>query len=104
MDKTTKHKLSAKARIVPKEKRHEFSPEAFSDRNTKVKISIYLDLDVLEFFKGRAQQTRVPYQSQINAELRGVMEQQQDNQESVALKLKQARTLIDTAIRSVEVK
>jgi protein tyrosine/serine phosphatase len=41
----------------------------------KVQITIKLDADVLEFFKKRASQANsAPYQTQINQELRFIME------------------------------
>ena len=41
----------------------------------KVKVSIYLDSDVVEHFRRRAEQPNAaPYQTQINNELRKVME------------------------------
>ncbi len=44
-------------------------------RNTKVRISILVDLDVLNFFKGRASQAgALAYQTQINQVLRAEME------------------------------
>lgn len=44
----------------------------------KVRISINLDADVLEYFKGRAAlPNAAPYQTQINSALRAVMEQEQ---------------------------
>ena len=43
--------VSPKARVIPKNKRHEFPSEAFETRNTKVRVSIYLDLDVLNFLR-----------------------------------------------------
>src|SRR5689334_24989469 len=44
-------------------------------RNTKVRISILLDLDVLNFFKERASKTgALAYQTQINRILRTHME------------------------------
>ena len=43
--------------------------------NCKVKISMYLDADILEYFKKRAESPdAAPYQTQINHELRRVME------------------------------
>ncbi len=43
--------------------------------DAKVKISMYLDGDVLEYFRKRAEQPNAaPYQTQINNELRKVME------------------------------
>lgn len=44
-------------------------------KNCKVKISMYLDADILEYFRLRADQPNTaPYQTQINHELRKVME------------------------------
>ena len=44
-------------------------------REAKVKISLYIDGDVLEYFKKRAAQPHAaPYQTQINNELRRIME------------------------------
>lgn len=46
----------------------------------KVKITINLDADVLEYFKKRAESlTSAPYQTQINAELRRIMESEEAN-------------------------
>ncbi len=43
--------------------------------NCKVKISLYLDSDILEYFKKRATPPEAaPYQTQINNELRRIME------------------------------
>jgi uncharacterized protein (DUF4415 family) len=43
--------------------------------NCKVKISMYLDADILEYFRQRAESPdAAPYQTQINNELRRVME------------------------------
>ncbi len=51
-------------------------PGATAAQNCKVKITTYLDADVLEFFKKRAEQPNAaPYQTQINNELRRIMEQ-----------------------------
>jgi len=45
------------------------------DRHTKVRITIFLDNDVLKFFKGRAaKRGQPPYQTQINQALREYME------------------------------
>jgi BrnA antitoxin of type II toxin-antitoxin system len=41
----------------------------------KVQITIKIDADILEFFKKRASQTNsAPYQTQINQELRAIIE------------------------------
>ncbi|MBP9663927.1 MAG: BrnA antitoxin family protein [Pyrinomonadaceae bacterium] len=44
-------------------------------RANKVKVSIYLDKDIVEHFRERAEQPNAaPYQTQINNELRNIME------------------------------
>jgi uncharacterized protein (DUF4415 family) len=54
-------------------------PGATTDpRKTKIRVTLYLDKDVLYYFKERAAQPNAaPYQSQINQELRTVMERDQ---------------------------
>ena len=43
--------------------------------NSKVKISLYLDADILQYFRARAEPPNAaPYQTQINHELRKIME------------------------------
>lgn len=50
-------------------------PGATDPRKCKVKITAYLDADVIEYFKARAEQPdAAPYQTQINNELRKIME------------------------------
>jgi len=51
-------------------------PGATTDpRKTKIRVTLYLDKDVLNYFKERAAQPNAaPYQTQINQELRTVME------------------------------
>ena len=50
-------------------------PNATKLENCKVKVSLYLDGDVLEYFKKRAAPPHAaPYQTQINNELRKIME------------------------------
>jgi uncharacterized protein (DUF4415 family) len=52
-------------------------------RANKVKVSIYLDKDVVEHFRERAEQPNAaPYQTQINSELRKVMERRSGESES----------------------
>lgn len=49
--------------------------EAFESRNVKIRINIYLDGDIVQFFKKRAEAPNAaPYQTQINAALRTFME------------------------------
>lgn len=52
------------------------SPWAAKLRNSKkIKVSIYLEDEVLQYFRARAEQPNAaPYQTQINNELRRVME------------------------------
>jgi uncharacterized protein (DUF4415 family) len=57
--------------------RGSFKPEkgATDLKNCKVKISMYLDADILEYFRQRAESPdAAPYQTQINNELRRIME------------------------------
>lgn len=107
MKKTTKRrvppefKLTSKARVVPRNERHRVSSDALEPRNTKVRVSIYLDLDVLDFFKGLAEKPgALPYQTQINAVLREIVEKAQGGEDAVA-NLRQAKGLIDAALRKI---
>ena len=51
------------------------SPWAEKLKGKKLKVSIYLDSDVLEYFRARAESPdAAPYQTQINNELRRIME------------------------------
>lgn len=55
---------------------HKFRRSRFTANRSdqKIKISIYLDADVLDFFKEQAAlPNSAPYQTQINNELRSVM-------------------------------
>jgi uncharacterized protein (DUF4415 family) len=97
-----KWKLSPKARVIPEGERHELPPEAFEPRNTKVRITMYLDLDVVDYFKARAGQNGTPYQTQINTELRSLMEREQAEGPDAVRQLREATVLIQNAIRSVE--
>lgn len=55
-----------------KKKHQDYSP-----KKSKVRISIYVDADVLAYFRQRAsRQDAAPYQTQINNELRAVMERE----------------------------
>ncbi|MDQ3491075.1 MAG: BrnA antitoxin family protein [Acidobacteriota bacterium] len=46
-----------------------------SRKESKARINIYIDLDVLDHFRKRAEKPNsAPYQTQINAELRAVLE------------------------------
>lgn len=51
--------------------------------NTKVQMTMKVDLDVLNHFKSRSQSANAaPYQTQINAELRAIMERDLSRQKS----------------------
>ena len=58
--------------------------------NIKVQITLRVDLDILEYFKKRASEPRAaPYQTQINAELRKIMESDSpDNEPKLAKDVK----------------
>lgn len=65
---------------IPAVGKHRFrrvSPDRVAKRHEqKIKITMFIDADVLDYFRARAeQQNAAPYQTQINAELRRVMEQ-----------------------------
>jgi uncharacterized protein (DUF4415 family) len=77
-EKGSKVKKSAGARkagVKNSPRRHQTGPGKSRLSGRKVKVTIYLDADVLEYFKGRAGlPNAAPYQTQINSELRAVME------------------------------
>ncbi len=58
------------------------SLEDMRPSNTKVQITMKVDLDVLNHFKSRSQKTNAaPYQTQINSELRAIMDRDIANKE-----------------------
>jgi uncharacterized protein (DUF4415 family) len=60
--------------------------EAVKPENTKVRITMYVDLDILNFFKAAAaKENAAPYQTQINNSLREFIKGQ-NNQREVLLK------------------
>lgn len=64
----------SKMKVLP---RGIFTPPkgATKIENCKVKISMYLDADILQYFRNRAESPdAAPYQTQINNELRRIME------------------------------
>ncbi len=64
-----------KAGLKHIEHRHFAKKDEVKLSDCKVRITINLDADVLEFFKQRAAAPHsAPYQTQINAELRQIME------------------------------
>jgi uncharacterized protein (DUF4415 family) len=61
--------------LKPGKYKVERSPWAEKLKGGKIKVSIYLDSDVVHYFRGRAgQPNAAPYQTQINNELRQIME------------------------------
>ena len=94
-------KLTSKARVIPKDQRLVMPPGAYEPRNIKVRTNIHLDLDILNYFQERAAlpgATR--YQTQINAELRKIMERDlaRDKTAPIEDKLDQAKQLISEAV------
>jgi uncharacterized protein (DUF4415 family) len=71
-------KTSKQARAVGLKRiarRHLTKPGKVKLSDCKVRVTMYLDADVLEYFKSRAVHAHAaPYQTQINAELRAVMD------------------------------
>src|SRR5213594_2324979 len=64
-----------RSKRVPTGQRHDAKPGETDLRNVKVAVHIKLDADVVDYFKKRATEPKAaPYQTQINAELRGIME------------------------------
>ena len=105
MKKTTKRVDSAfqptsKVRVVPRNRRIEMAPAAREPHNIKVRTNIHLDLDVINFFKERAKQPgALPYQTQINAELRKVMEGRQAEELDINKLLHNETLLVALAAR-----
>lgn len=66
--------------------RGSFKPKkgATDIENCKVKISMYLDADIVQYFRSRAESPNsAPYQTQINNELRRIMENDSREVQSV---------------------
>ena len=74
---STEKELDEKLDKMKRLPRGSFKPKkgATDLNNCKVKISLYLDSDILAYFRERAEQPNAaPYQTQINNELRRIME------------------------------
>jgi uncharacterized protein (DUF4415 family) len=57
-------------------------------KEQKIKMTMYLDGDILDFFKERAKEPNAsPYQTQINNELRAVMEKYSAKDEAVTMSM-----------------
>ena len=82
-----------KIRPVPPHKRHVAKPGETDLRNCKVRVTMYLDADIAEYFKQlAATPNAAPYQTQINNALRGVVERGEGfNEHSRLLGLTQIR-------------
>jgi len=83
MKKTTKTAFepTGKARVVPRDRRTAVAASARQPHNIKVRTNIHLDLDIVNFFKDRAKVPgALPYQTQINAELRKLMNRSQTSE------------------------
>jgi uncharacterized protein (DUF4415 family) len=71
---------------VPADKRYAPAPEASEPRSIKVRVNIYLDLDIVNYFKERAQSPdAAKYQTQINNALRAYIEEKQAGHELTEL-------------------
>src|SRR5437867_621135 len=67
---------------VPRQKRHRASAAETTLRNCKVRVTMYLDADVVEHFKQRAtRRNAAPYQRQINNALRQFLSVAETDQE-----------------------
>ena len=65
-------------KILPRNPARVARPEDLHPRNTKVHITLRVDLDVLDYFKAQAaEQSAAPYQTQMNAALREHMQRRQ---------------------------
>ena len=71
---------------LPKERRPKMALDALEPHNIKVRISIMLDADVLEYFKKQAAEPgALPYQTRINAVLRDRMDRETGTDEASRL-------------------
>ncbi len=71
---------------LPSVGKHTFRRSRFIAKRTeqKIKITIMLDADVLDFYKSQADEAgNLPYQTQINRELRKAMEKSQNHKSQV---------------------
>ena len=70
----------------------------YAPETSKIKISILLDADVLAYFRARAERPHAaPYQTQINQELRQLMERDQQQATKSAAVIEYASLLDDPA-------
>ena len=81
-------------------------PEETQPRNCKVRITMFLDADIIDYFKARASKPHAaPYQTQINESLREVMEREKTYRVEPTAeykKLLETPGFIDAVARRVE--
>jgi len=94
----------SKARGRSKRKATEADAATGEQRKTKVRVNMYLDLEIVEFFKELARKPgAAAYQTQINSVLRQVVEDAKSAEvPDVATNLRQAKTLIDAALGKIK--
>ena len=67
-------------------RRHRATPAETQARNCKVRVTMYLDADIVEYFKNRSfLPTAAPYQTQINAALRALLDGRSNSGEYASL-------------------
>ena len=94
IQKPGKHSFRRTARVA--------KPEDVLLSNIKVQITLRVDLDVLEHFKKRASPSNAaPYQTQINAELRKIMEKDLSDEKAEINKSIESLTTNKDFIRAV---
>ena len=83
MKRAKRHKVASEFRFpkrytrVPRNQMQIADKENMNPRHTKVRVNIYLDQDIVQHFKERAAKPNSqPYQTQINAELRRIIDEQ----------------------------
>jgi uncharacterized protein (DUF4415 family) len=89
-------KEAKKAGLKRIERRHFTEKGGSKLSDCKVRITIHLDADILEYFKNRADAPdAAPYQTQINNELRRVMKSEKKSVNSTAKELLQDDSFIE---------
>lgn len=80
--------------VIPSVGKHIFRRRTrkINPREAKIKMTMFVDFDILQHFKGRAEKPNAaPYQTQINQELRAAMErdlaEEENNLDAVAERL-----------------
>jgi uncharacterized protein (DUF4415 family) len=66
---------------VPHERRHDLALEQVQPNHIKVRVTLYLDSDIVQFFKEKAKSPdAAKYQTQINRTLRSYIEREREEQ------------------------